>query len=290
MLKIQEDGYDDVYDFSVPHTSNFFINDILVHNCFEIAFTPILDFKKEITGVSLCNLSEINGKLCKTKEKFLRACKSGAIFGTLQAGYSDFSYLGSITEEIVRQESLIGVSITGWMNTPELFNEEWLHEGVALIEKTNRELAEILGINPAARLTTTKPAGNCQTLTGEIKTERGILALEEIFNYCSSGKFNINEYKENTFLPVTNPLKVYDENNELKDINALYINSVCDVYEVEFEDGIKYEFTGGHRLKTVDGWKTIEELSLDDDIISFDEFIKNNPQFKKGVKIENKKD
>lgn len=33
---IEEDGYEDVYDFTVPETSNFFINGILVHNCAEI--------------------------------------------------------------------------------------------------------------------------------------------------------------------------------------------------------------------------------------------------------------
>ena len=138
----------------------------ILNPCYELNFTPILDFKKEITGVALCNLVEINGKASKSKEKFLKSCKSGAILGTLQAGYTDFSYLGSITEEIVRKEALIGVSITGWMNTPELFNEEWLHEGVALIEKINRELAEILGINPAARLTTVKPSGNLSVIIG----------------------------------------------------------------------------------------------------------------------------
>lgn len=145
----------------------FLNNEYEVMNpCAEISFTPILDLKREITGVSLCNLSEINGKACKTKEKFLKACKSAAIFGTLQAGYTDFSYLGSITEEIVRKEALIGVSITGWMNTPDIFNEEWLQDGINLIELTNRQLAEILEINPAARLTTVKPSGNISVLIG----------------------------------------------------------------------------------------------------------------------------
>ena len=145
----------------------FLNNDYEVMNpCFEISFTPILDFKKEITGVSLCNLTEINGKLCKTKELFLEACKSAAILGTLQAGYTDFKYLGEITEEIVKKESLIGVSITGWMNTPELFNEEWLTEGISIIEETNRILSGLIGINPSARLSTSKPSGNSSVILG----------------------------------------------------------------------------------------------------------------------------
>lgn len=36
----EDDGYEDVYDFTVPATSNFYINDILVHNCGEQTLAP----------------------------------------------------------------------------------------------------------------------------------------------------------------------------------------------------------------------------------------------------------
>ena len=85
-------------------------------------------------GVAFCNLTEINGEKCITDEKFLKACKDAAILGTLQAGYAAFPYLGEITEKIVKREALLGVSVTGWMNNPKLFNADLLKKGARLIK------------------------------------------------------------------------------------------------------------------------------------------------------------
>lgn len=125
--------------------------------CREITFRPVLEDGR--TAIQACNLTEINANACNSKTNFLKACKAAAILGTLQAGYTDFPYLGKDTEELIKREALIGVSITGWMNQPFLFNAELLEEGAALIKQTNEELAKILGINPAARTTTVKLCG-----------------------------------------------------------------------------------------------------------------------------------
>lgn len=147
------------------------ISFILVHDeeevsnpCREITFRPVLEDGR--SGLQMCNLTEINASLCKTEADFLRACRIGAILGTLQAGYTDFPYLGKDTEDIVRREALLGVSITGWMNMPWLFNAELLQKGAQLVIDTNEELAKILGINPAARTTTVKPSGNASVILG----------------------------------------------------------------------------------------------------------------------------
>ena len=45
----------------------------------------------------------------------------------LQAGYTDFDYLGEVTERITRREALLGVGITGIMSNPDiLLNPEIL--------------------------------------------------------------------------------------------------------------------------------------------------------------------
>lgn len=118
-----------------------------------------------------CNLTEINAKSCITrnrldKQKFYDCCEAAAIIGTIQAGYTSFPYLGEITEKIVERESLIGVSITAWMDNPELFDADVLAEGARIVKETNRKIAAIIGINPAARCTTTKPSGNASVLLG----------------------------------------------------------------------------------------------------------------------------
>lgn len=155
----------------------------MMNPCYEILMMPILtsdnfqeikyedveNYIKEnqhLLGVQLCNLSEINADNCTTKERFLDACKAATILGTVQAGYTSFSYLGEITEKIVKKEALIGVSITGWMNNPMLFDESLLKEGVSIVKSTNRKIASILNINPAARTTTVKPSGNASVILG----------------------------------------------------------------------------------------------------------------------------
>ena len=114
----------------------------------------------------MCNLTEINASKCTTEQEFYRACRVGAILGTLQAGYTDFPYLGRDTEEIVRREALLGVSITGWMNQPYLFDAEILRTGAHIVVGTNKEVAAAIGINPAARTTTVKPSGNASVVLG----------------------------------------------------------------------------------------------------------------------------
>jgi ribonucleoside-diphosphate reductase alpha chain len=151
--------------------------------CFEILKIPILDnidfskidyedvehytrMNKDKFGIQGCNLSEINAEKCTTKEKFFKACKDATILGTLQAGYNNFPYLGGTSEKIFAREALLGVSITGWMNNPMLFNAELLKEGAEVVKRTNKELAEVIGINQAARTTCVKPSGNASVVLG----------------------------------------------------------------------------------------------------------------------------
>lgn len=152
--------------------------DQMFNPCFEIGF----DFYDQIinyndTVIQMCNLCEINASKLRNKdgsfspEKFYKICRKAAIAGTLQAGYTNFPYLGKQTEIIVAGEALLGVSITGWMNNLELFNPEILEKGAAIVVKTNKEVAKRLGINPAARLTCTKPSGNASVI---LQTASGI--------------------------------------------------------------------------------------------------------------------
>ena len=121
---------------------------------------------QHLLGVAFCNLTEINAEQAKSKTDFLEACVAATILGTLQAGYTSFPYLGTTTEQIVRQEALIGVSVTGWMNNPSLFNEDILREGAALVKLVNKEIATIIGINQASRTTCVKPSGNASVILG----------------------------------------------------------------------------------------------------------------------------
>ena len=152
--------------------------DEMFNPCFEIGFNFYNQIKDKTESVlQFCNLSEINASSSVdskgnfSENKFYDICRNASIIGTLQAGYTSFPYLGKQTEDIVAGEALIGVSITGWMTRPELFNEEILRHGADIVKKTNSELANVIGINTAARTTTVKPSGNASVI---LKTASGI--------------------------------------------------------------------------------------------------------------------
>jgi ribonucleoside-diphosphate reductase alpha chain len=74
-------------------------------------------------------------------------------------------YLGEVTEKILNKESLLGVSITGWQDSPDvLFNEQNLKDGVKIVKEINELVAKAIGISPAARLTCTKPSGSASSM------------------------------------------------------------------------------------------------------------------------------
>ena len=126
------------------------------------------------SGWQGCNLTEINGGKCNTEEDFYKACRAASILGTLQAGYTDFKFLTDTSKLIFDREALLGVSITGWMNNPDiLFDKKILEKGAQIVKEVNREVAQIIKINPAARTTCVKPSGNASVL---LQTASGIHA------------------------------------------------------------------------------------------------------------------
>jgi ribonucleoside-triphosphate reductase len=139
--------------------------ELLVNPCCEIGMYGYDE--KGRSGFQSCNLSEINMKTVADEKDFLQRCEAASILGTLQAGYTDFAYLGEVTESIVRREALIGVSMTGMMDNPDLaFDPQILERGAAVVVDTNRRMARLLNINPAARCTCVKPSGTASCILG----------------------------------------------------------------------------------------------------------------------------
>ena len=139
--------------------------DFTFNPCVEIAMRPKTSSGE--SGFQACNLSEINGAKTYTKEIFFNQCKLASIIGTLQAGYTDFKFLKDATKEIVDNEALIGVGITGMMNNPDiLFDKEITIEGAKIVKYWNKKVAEMIGIRQAARTTCIKPSGNSAVLLG----------------------------------------------------------------------------------------------------------------------------
>jgi len=155
-----------VKQFGEPGIALVKDRDFTTNPCFEIGFIPINPNNGK-SCISFCNLNEVNGGHCDTEEKFYAACKAAAIIGTLQASYTDMPFLGQDTKELIEHEALLGISITGIMDNPHiLLNPTILQEGARIVKETNAFIAELIGINPAARTTCVKPSGNASVLLG----------------------------------------------------------------------------------------------------------------------------
>lgn len=145
-------------------------NEVVTNPCCETNLFPMYinpDGSKEY-GFSFCNLCEINGKKIKTEQDFYRACRTAAILGTFQAAYTEnLPLLSKATKKIMERDALLGVGITGMADNPQiLFNERIQINGARIVKETNKEVANILGINEAARTTVVKPSGNSSQLLG----------------------------------------------------------------------------------------------------------------------------
>lgn len=143
--------------------------DQMLNPCAEVSMIPKYENEDGSIeyGWGYCNLCEINGARIKTEEEFYKACEAAAILGTFQAAYTDFPVLTNASKKIAERDALIGVGITGMADNPTiLFNETIQRNGAEIVKKTNQLVADIIGINPAARTTVIKPSGNASQLLG----------------------------------------------------------------------------------------------------------------------------
>jgi ribonucleoside-diphosphate reductase alpha chain len=189
-----------------------------------------------LSGFQHCNLTTINGRAATTPERFYEACISATVIGTLQAAYTDMPYLGPVTRLINEHDALLGVSICGFMDNPNvLFDPEILRKGAGLCRATNRLVAETIGIRPAAKLTTCKPEGTASLLLDAAsgihphharQYFRRVQAnrKEPVYAFFKSINPQMTEpsvYSPQTDDVITFPMKAADGAILRKDLNAL---------------------------------------------------------------------
>ena len=134
--------------------------------CCEIALRPY----------QFCNLSTINARLCKTQGQLDEAVRCAAFLGTLAAGYTDFQYLRPIWKETTEHDALLGVSMTGVAEATFLGLD--FERAAKVVLDENLRVADIIGINPAARTTAIKPEGTSSLVLG---TSSGVHAWHNDF-------------------------------------------------------------------------------------------------------------
>lgn len=219
----------------------------------------------------MCNLSEVVVRSTDDGEKLKRKVKLATILGTLQSTFTYFPYLRKVWKKNIEEERLLGVSLTGIYDHHILGNYKddnlpsFLEELRNVAIETNKTLAAEIGIEPSTAVTAVKPSG-CTTLDTKIKTTEGIMSMAEIFSKYSDQ--NIFEVPAGTWLDLIKEIEVYDEYGTKQKVSKLFVNGMSEVYEIEDVLGNVYKFTGNHKLKTTNGWKRVDELVENDEIMS----------------------
>ncbi len=162
--------------------------------CCEIALRPF----------QFCNLTEVNVSNVVSQEDFEDRVRAAAFCGTLQAGYTNFHYLRPIWQRTTEKDALIGVSMTGIGSGAVLKLD--MKTASKIVKEENKRVAELLGINPAARSTTVKPAGTTSLTLG---TSSGIHAWHNDY-YIRRVRVGKNEAIY-TYLKENHPELVEDE-------------------------------------------------------------------------------
>jgi ribonucleoside-triphosphate reductase (thioredoxin) len=162
--------------------------------CCEIALRPF----------QFCNLTEVNVSNVVSQEDYEGRVRAASFIGTLQAGYTNFHYLRPIWQRTTEKDALIGISMTGIGSGAVLGLN--MKSAAKVVKEENKRVAELLGINPAARTTTVKPAGTTSLTLG---TSSGIHAWHNDY-YVRRVRVGKNEAIY-SHLSVNHPELVEDE-------------------------------------------------------------------------------
>lgn len=107
-----------------------------------------------------CNLSSAIARADDTFETLRDKVEMATIIGSIQSMATHFPGLRPIWKHNCDEERLLGVDITGQMDSPISQDAEVKARLKQIAIETNRQTAVALGINPAASVTCVKPSGN----------------------------------------------------------------------------------------------------------------------------------
>lgn len=117
--------------------------------CHEIALRPL----------QLCNLTSVVIRPHDDLDELLEKVEIATWIGTIQASFTDFPYLRPQWKQNCDEEALLGVSLSGQMDNPQLLTEDALKVLKSRAGKINKKASKILGINAAAAIGCVKPEG-----------------------------------------------------------------------------------------------------------------------------------
>lgn len=117
-----------------------------------------------LRDMEFCNLSELVVRPDDDLDTLLDKVTTATWIGAIQSTFTHFPYLNPKWKENCVEERLLGVSVTGQMDNPELLSEAAWAAMKSRAIKTARHAARKLEINVPAAITCVKPSGNLSQL------------------------------------------------------------------------------------------------------------------------------
>lgn len=111
-----------------------------------------------------CNLTSIVIRPEDTQESLLNKVRLTTILGTYQATLLNFPYLSPDWRKNCEEESLLGVSLTGYWDNKIVRRAEILRKMRDTAVEVNKKYAKLFNINPSTCVTCVKPSGNSSLL------------------------------------------------------------------------------------------------------------------------------
>lgn len=240
-----------------PSTSPVYVHDINelpgLHDtyCFEeheehkAVFGNVLTYQ--------CNLSEIVVRNTDAWDDILDKAEAAVWFGAMQACLTDFPYIRSSFKKTCDMERLLGVSLTGQMDNPELMTAEKLQILKNWVLKTTKKACKALGVNMSAAVTTGKPSG-CRPWDALTVTDKGILTLEELL---------VDHKQGETWSPMKEAVSVI-QGDQANRILRTYDNGSAESLEIELSYGLSIQSTTNHMWSVRGQWVVTSDLKVGD--------------------------
>ena len=118
-----------------------------------------------------CNLSEVVIRATDTRTSLLKKVRLATILGTFQSTLVNFKYISKAWKKNCEEERLLGVSLTGIMDSERTNGKSPKHTLPVLLQelrneaiKTNAEFAKKIGIEQSVAVTCVKPSGTVSQL------------------------------------------------------------------------------------------------------------------------------
>ena len=110
-----------------------------------------------------CNLTEVVCRSTDSLSSLEEKVRMATILGTFQSTLTNFKYLRKVWKDNTEEERLLGVSLTGILDT-NIWTEDILEILKTVAVETNKKVAEDLGIPQSTAITCVKPSGTVSQL------------------------------------------------------------------------------------------------------------------------------